>query len=617
MAAAIVSRRANLLVRATAGALVALIGSRLVGWSFAAPWAGAFFATLALDVWLWRPYPAADLPRWRKAVGLLAIGANATTFGAVTLPLWRTGDAVGGLCAVFLVTAAALNAVLVSRRSMTILAFALAPNFAYMAASVSFAGAFAALPAFQPVMALCCLVLAGYAIALWRALDAGHAAEIVARRQQQDQARRLDLTLAAKSEFVASLSEHLRAPIEAIMAQAIRTQAGEFADTELAPILLTQARRLQTLLDDALDQDRLESGQVVLERLPVPLRDLVAEAASRWRDKAARKGLELAITGSDTLPCEVLGDAARLRQILSTLLSNAVRVTDAGVVRLALHAWPCGDRTCALSVAVSDAGPQIGPAEAAVIFQPFAMRGAAYALGLSVGRRLARAMGGELTVLSRPGPGSTFTLALDLPLLEAGLAEREPDDALARLENAPPAAALEPASADQTRPVAVETEVSLDPAAPAPVAMDCDAPAPVRILVVDDHEINRRAVELVLAPTGASITTAVNGREALDLALVQVFDLIVMDVRMPEMNGREATRQLRAQPGPNRHVPVIAVTADSAEKDVEACREAGMNWFLAKPIDPAKLIEIAIQALDEADQVRAGQAATDGDVQAA
>jgi signal transduction histidine kinase/AmiR/NasT family two-component response regulator len=624
MAAAIVSRRANLLVRATAGALVALIGSRLVGWGLAGPWAAVFFSTLALDVWLWRPYPARRLPRWRTALGLLAIGANAATFNAISIPLWENGDAVGGICAVSLMTAAALNAVLVSRRSRIVLAFALAPNFAFMTLTVGFAGAFGALPAFQRTLGLCCLVLAGYALALWRALDAGHTAEIAARREVEDQARRLDLTLAAKSEFVATLSAHLHAPIQAILAQTERVKSGERDAAGAADAIAAQAHRLQTLLDDALDQDRLDSGQVVLERRPVALRDLVAEAAGRWRDKAASRGVDLAVAGADTLPCTVLGDARRLSQMLNTLLANAVRATDAGVVTLELRAWPCGDRACALSLAVSDSGPGLTAAEAATVFQP---RSTGSALGLAIGARLARAMGGRLTARGRPGQGSTFTLSLTLPLIEAGRAERELDDRLDQIARAPlgPPLRLAPAPASSGE-VSTLAETPFLAEAPSPEApagheaaevetRDEDQAPALRVLVVDDHEINRRAVELVLTPTGASITTAVNGRQALDLALVQVFDLIVMDVRMPEMNGREATRLLRSQPGPNRHVPVIAVTADSEAQDIEACREAGMNWFLAKPIDPAKLIETAIQALDEAEQARAAR--TEADARAA
>jgi CheY-like chemotaxis protein len=130
----------------------------------------------------------------------------------------------------------------------------------------------------------------------------------------------------------------------------------------------------------------------------------------------------------------------------------------------------------------------------------------------------------------------------------------------------------------------------------------------LRVLVADDHEINRRAVEVVLAPLGARITGAVDGRQALDAALLEAFDIIVMDVRMPEMNGRDATRNIRSQPGPNRHTPVIAVTADSDAADVEACREAGMNWFVAKPIDPAKLVQTVVDALEQAERDAAERA---------
>jgi CheY-like chemotaxis protein len=298
-----------------------------------------------------------------------------------------------------------------------------------------------------------------------------------------------------------------------------------------------------------------------------------------------------------------------LRQVLNNLLSNAMKFTAQGAITLSVRAWPCGDDACALTLSVVDTGEGMDPDQIARLFQPFEQADDAVVrhhggtgLGLSISRQLARAMGGELIAHSVRGAGSTFTLALTLPLAEPGVAELDPADSLSALAEA--------LNADRPEPVApVLADLAPEPEPEIGLlsthAEDDPQDRPLRVLVADDHEINRRAVELVLAPTGALITMVMNGRLALEAAMLQPFDLIVMDVRMPEMNGREATRQLRSRAGPNRHTPVIAVTADTDIHDMEACRAAGMDWFVGKPIDPAKLIDTAVRALEQAEQARA------------
>ncbi|NEX92103.1 response regulator, partial [Caulobacter sp. 17J65-9] len=150
---------------------------------------------------------------------------------------------------------------------------------------------------------------------------------------------------------------------------------------------------------------------------------------------------------------------------------------------------------------------------------------------------------------------------------------------------------LAPAPVAAPAPAALEAAAEAAPAAVAEaVETSEDDERPLRVLVVDDHEINRRAVQLVLQPLGADIATASHGRMALEMAGAEAFDVIFMDVRMPEMDGRETTRRLRAAAGPNQHTPVIAVTADTGDDDVAACMAAGMTYFVSKPLDPARLL---------------------------
>jgi CheY-like chemotaxis protein len=216
---------------------------------------------------------------------------------------------------------------------------------------------------------------------------------------------------------------------------------------------------------------------------------------------------------------------------------------------------------------VADTGPGMTPDKVARLFMPFEQLEAGAArihggsgLGLAISRELARLMGGDLTATSAPGEGAAFTLHLTLQAAEAA---------------APPA-----------EPETVEA----------------------RVLVVDDHVVNRQALTLVLAPFGITPVTIGSAEEGLELLAHERFDVVLMDVYMPDMDGREATRLLRARPGPNQFVPVIAITASATERDWEACRAAGMTGHVAKPIEPAQLYA-ALDAALSATPARAVEAA--------
>jgi CheY-like chemotaxis protein len=242
----------------------------------------------------------------------------------------------------------------------------------------------------------------------------------------------------------------------------------------------------------------------------------------------------------------------RLKQVLNNLLSNAIKFTDRGEITVVLHAQPA-----LLSIEVIDTGPGIPETALPRLFTPFDQLNAAVVrqhggsgLGLAISRELARRMGGDLIATSARGHGAHFTLTMALEAAEAPRAE-----ALSRSITG------------------------------------------LRVLVVDDHVVNRRAIELVLQPFGVDATLAESAEEGLELLRSEVFDAVLMDVYMPGMDGRQATRVLRAAAGPNRDTPVIAVTASSTPKDWEACAAAGMNAHVAKPIDPAELFGALAQVL--------------------
>jgi CheY-like chemotaxis protein len=294
----------------------------------------------------------------------------------------------------------------------------------------------------------------------------------------------------------------------------------------------------------------------------------------------------------------------RLRQILNNLISNAVKFTAKGAVTVRLNGWIEEPGGHAILIEIADTGPGMTAAQVARLFTPFdqtmdgiSARHGGTGLGLSISRQLADLMGGRLTARSRPGEGARFTLALRLlpgEMIEAvtpGL-DQASRDAVARvLSNRPtaPAAAPQALEAAHPAPAPAVAETASD-SAPEEAYDDEDEGRPMRVLVVDDHDINRRAIQLILQPLGCDIATAADGMAALKICEQTAFDLIFMDVRMPELDGRETTRRIRAGAGPNADVPIIAVTADTSPEDIAACTAAGMTYFVPKPITPPMLL---------------------------
>ncbi|RYD86413.1 MAG: response regulator, partial [Sphingomonadales bacterium] len=207
--------------------------------------------------------------------------------------------------------------------------------------------------------------------------------------------------------------------------------------------------------------------------------------------------------------------------------------------------------------------------------------------GLAISRQLTELMGGRLTARSRPSEGAVFTLALHL---ERGESQAAPIPALDQASRDAAARALgAPVSRPEPAPI-VEPVVETAAVETGDYEDDEDEGRPMRVLVVDDHDINRRAIQLILQPLGCDIATAADGMAALKICENDAFDLIFMDVRMPELDGRETTRRIRAGNGPNANVPVIAVTADTSPEDIAACTAAGMTYFVPKPITPPMLL---------------------------
>lgn len=604
---AIRGRRAQLPQRMMMTGLVALALSQLVGWTFPIAWFLAYSLAQAVEVLAFGPVRPdggqIQLPRWRTAIGCASFLLSGVIFGALTVPLWLLGGAFGGVIAILLLSATIMSLVVVSSRSRLALGLAVGPHFGYLASTPFFMNMLGSTTQLTTVVTLSCLIFCGYCLALWRSVEQTRAAERAAREDSERKRLEAEAVNAAQNAFVATISHELRTPISAMLAGAAELSRGahDNASRNQAALIMDAGRMMKTLLDDILDHAKLEAGRMTVETTPFDVRALTAQVVRFWTGEARKKGLRLRVEGASTLPAWVEGDPTRLRQILNNLISNAVKFTAEGSVTVRLSAWASEDKNAALRFQVVDTGRGMAPDQIGRLFTPFEQGDASVAathggtgLGLAISRNLARLMGGQLTAFSVEGSGSVFTLALTFPLAEA-------QEAAEPARAAPEPFVTRPTRAPAPAPAPAAVEARAEPVPMEAVAEEGagqDEDRPVRILVADDHEINRRAVQLVLAPTGALMTAVVNGAEAVEAARVEAFDVIIMDVRMPEMDGREATRRIRAMEGPNQSVPIIAVTADTEDNDKAACRQAGMTAFIGKPIDPVKLLNTVIAAVN-------------------
>jgi CheY-like chemotaxis protein len=280
-----------------------------------------------------------------------------------------------------------------------------------------------------------------------------------------------------------------------------------------------------------------------------------------WRGVADAKGLKLRIEGASAMPRHVKGDVMRIRQVLNNLMSNAMKFTEQGQITLRVQAWPEEPSGYALLFEIVDTGPGMTSDQMARLFTPFdqtadgvSARYGGSGLGLAISRNLIDLMGGRLTVRSAPGQGSRFTVSLILPRGDeaAQIVEVVDESRLDIARSLTPSVAPTPQPASVAPSPAPEPE----PVAATPAVAEEAEDQPLRLLVVDDHDINRRAVQLILQPLGCEITTAADGMIALERCQEAVFDVIFMDVRMPELDGRETARRRRTQcrdPGRRRH----------------------------------------------------------------
>ena len=375
----------------------------------------------------------------------------------------------------------------------------------------------------------------------------------------------------AKSDFLANMSHELRTPLNSI----IGFTHVLVRDDSLGPEHRHQLTRIEeagrgllTVVNDVLDFSKLESGGVSLAARPFSPVRLMENLVALVHPQATDKGLSLVVDYPYDRQTLAVGDVDRLRQVLMNLLANAVKFTSRGEVRLALQTRR-RDGLAHLAFQVSDTGIGIAPDQIATLFHRFAQadgsisrRFGGTGLGLAISKRLVEAMNGAIQVWSDPGRGATFEVRLSLPIADA-------------LPEAEPASSVKAASGASVGPL----------------------PA-VRVLVAEDVPVNQELVRLMLAPLGCQVMVVGDGEQALDAAATGGFDLILMDMQMPVLDGLEATRMIRRLDGPVARTPIVALTANVLPEQIERCRRAGMNDHVAKPFVTEDLQSVVLKWAD-------------------
>ncbi len=419
--------------------------------------------------------------------------------------------------------------------------------------------------------------------------------QLEAQSEQLAHARKqADAANEAKSAFLAAVSHEIRTPMTSVLGFAELLNDPSYSKAEqrrFVQAILRNGRHLLALITDILDFSKIEAGKMTLEPVAMDVREVVREVLEITGMAASHKGLKLAAEFSGPIPKMIESDPLRLRQILTNLVSNAIKFTSQGGVRLVVQCLPPMTSDSAqkhrMTFEVIDTGVGLDQEQLARLFQPFSQvshdarqNQGGTGLGLAISRRLANLMQGEVSVSSVPGAGSVFTLTLPLQLDEATQWVTPAGDGTQVMDEALP----DSLSTSSTTPVHKQTMMPQG-----------------RVLVADDSADNRLLMSMMLRTWGIGCTAVEDGRLAVDEALQKKRDgkpyqLILMDMQMPRVDGIEATKELRAK---GYRLPIVMLTAHALPEIARQCEQAGCDQVVTKPVNEKKLHETVLRFLQE------------------